>query len=504
MGFKSTIIKSIAKALGTPIALSDEADDHHHHAVAARAGRDDLAINSSGFTKRLKEVLKEAKPLSDCGLQIIGLSNLRDHYGEDWPGAKEKILNISRRVIEANLEQHDIYATFYDIYFVVMFGDLSLESAQAKSALIVKQISNKVFGDSSRIKMFDISTATLNKNGNVELHKVNFDDDLANTIRTKDATYLQDVAWPNEEREKNDASVDSDKKPEVDEPDWEVIQRCEQGPDAKIPKDEYAEFLRLQLPQRERKLYNFGRLNYAFRPMWLVKDRVTSAMSCIPSRVSSDGTMRVGGAALLSSPGSPVNAEYDITTINKVMEVLLALEETGDSAIFIAPVHFITVAEQRYSKAYLETIRKIPARFRKKILFELIAIPSGTPSGKITNAASALRLFVDHLLVRVRLEERNLSAFLGLGVYAVGADITNFNVTERKLIELIDNFSESAKKLGFKTYIHGLRSRSLITAAICAGVDFVDGDPVNSVTSEPLKNHHFDLEELYNPVREKM
>lgn len=490
MNIRLQIIQYIKEALGTNVTVTkspqEKMSPSHGSAFPNRDTRN-VANEANAFKAHLKQALERGGSHSHGELQIISLENVRHHFSSDWTSMREKILNVAAQIIESNLGKGDIYTSFYDVYFVIFYKDLTLRSAQAKCALIARQISNRIFGNSERASLINISTATLDRSGNISVERVDFEKRLDDIISTHSEDYFQDV------------HVISGNKEEDAHPEKDAALHGANR-DISLSAEKYAEKMRLQLPPHEEQHFSFGKLNFAFRPIWLVKDHITSAMLCVPTRVTSEGTLRIGGAALLSSPGSSVNPEYDHDTIKKVLHELHRLEERGQSAILIAPVHFVTIANSHYSQAYLQVIRTIPEHLRSKILFELIATPSGTPQTRIVDVISALRLFVDNLLIRVRLEDVNLSRLMGLGVFAIGADITNIEMPEAEIIPLIDAFVARAKPLGFRVYLHGVHSRSLISAAVCSGVDFVDGDPVTSVVDAPQKNEHFDLDELYKPV----
>ncbi|MBT8001304.1 MAG: hypothetical protein HN578_00150 [Rhodospirillales bacterium] len=111
-----------------------------------------------------------------------------------------------------------------------------------------------------------------------------------------------------------------------------------------------------------------------------------------------------------------------------------------------------------------------------------------------------LRPFSRAVLVRRRFESDNLATLGDLGDCAVGAEISNFNAAESKIMALMVEFNGKARKFGFATYVHGLGTISPISAAAGAGFKFVDGDTIMSIFDMPQSVAPFDVEQLYAPL----
>ena len=63
---------------------------------------------------------------------------------------------------------------------------------------------------------------------------------------------------------------------------------------------------------------------------------------------------------------------------------------------------------------------------------------------------------------------------------------------ERDLIRAMQRFTKPSEGVGLRTYIRGLSSLSMTTAAICAGFDQVDGDAVASIVDAPKAMYRFE------------
>jgi hypothetical protein len=108
-----------------------------------------------------------------------------------------------------------------------------------------------------------------------------------------------------------------------------------------------------------------------------------------------------------------------------------------------------------------------------------------------------LRPFGSGMLMRTTMEQAVFRPSAETGVAAVGCEAAAQNVPESRQIEGMGRFAMAAKKAGLATYIHGLRTISLTTAAIAAGFDFVDGDVVTSVVDQPQAAYRFEITNLF-------
>lgn len=471
---------------------------------AASADEDETAyvgFDTPEFRASLKSLFQTNHQLTVGGMHLIGLSHIRDHFKEDWAKKSEFVHDIAVSSINRHLGPQDIFTCYEEIVFVVVFGGIPESQASLKCAMIADEIALRIFGEKAKPDLVEVATTTLDENGNLSMDMTNLPSFLKNMMGGgTDNVHRHPVASPSMPKDKLQPSPSPQETTEAEKPPIETsTRRGKTSKELELEKQKEVEALLATLPPREQKLYSFGVLSFVYRPIWLVKDRVTSASTCVPSRVTSEGTLRVGGPALLSSPDSPVNAEYDLACLESAGEELGRLAKLKDTAIIILPVHYMTLIANKYRVPYLNALNKLPEALKKQIRFELISIPRDVPAGRIGDALSTLRVIGNDPLVRVRLDFQHFEKFVGLGVYAIGFDVLNFNASEEALIEEMRRFSSGAAKHGFRTYAHGLQTKSLISAAVCEGYHYLDGDPVCTTTGSTQGNTPFDLDSLYSP-----
>ena len=222
-------------------------------------------------------------------------------------------------------------------------------------------------------------------------------------------------------------------------------------------------------------------VQFVYRPMWQVRRRVLSACICVPVQFGSDGTLRFGGAAMPLTKASPENAALDILTMRKVFEDLKRLEKDERKTILVAPVHYFTINDPDSATTFSELCSSLAEDLRNLLVFELIGVPNGVPSTALANALSRLKPFSRAVLMRQRLDSKDFSRLNGMGLFGVGADVGNHPLSEEDIFRDMDQFNRRAKLFSLSTYIHGVRSLSLISAA--AGRDSVSSTATRSCPS---------------------
>jgi hypothetical protein len=89
--------------------------------------------------------------------------------------------------------------------------------------------------------------------------------------------------------------------------------------------------------------------------------------------------------------------------------------------------------------------------------------------------------------------------FAASRIAAVGCDLTQQGGSELALMQQMARFNRGAAKAGIATYLRGIRSLSLATAALGAGFTHIDGDVIAATVDQPRGIVEFSLFDLYNP-----
>lgn len=418
-------------------------------------------------------------------VQIIDLTRVREYFGDKWPSKKKKIHEYVRQAIERRLSEKDLYTLYKDERYIIVFSELIQKIARLKCGLIAKEISKRLFG-SDTSDFFDIISGTVDEKGKFSFKKISSEADAD----WKEGSETTAVELPDESSVPKSAPA----------PQHERSGRSSDGDWSFAPgKKKEENFLYFNKTDKASGI-SFSDFQSVYRPMWNTKHKVISAYCCIPARIDSSGSTLIGGAAMPLGHASPENAILDQFVLQRIVSDLIKIGSDKRKMFLVEPVHYITLNNPKLHAPFLELCRHIPQELRKLLIFEVLGLPDSLPSTILARIMLALKPFSGSVSVRRRLDASDLAQLHDMGVNAVGADISNYAADEEKIIKQMAGFCESASIANLYTYIHGLKSVSLISSALGAGFAYVDGDPVMSVIDLPKPLSPFDLEDLYGPM----
>lgn len=399
------------------------------------------------FESRLRSLLKDdTKPLAGK-VNFIGLSKIREKLGDRWPKVEERADDITRKAIERRLVDADMYTKYKELHYVIVFAQLSHEQAQLKCALIAEEITKRLLGEDITPDLLEVKTMVSQVEGKFEFEDVPGVEVLA--ARIGDGPETQATA--------------------KDDDWWE--------------DDDTDPLANIQL---------------VYRPMWDVKRNAVTTYVCAPARPGPAGRLLVGESEIPRLDDPEVALRLDQLVQKRVIGDLRKLVAAGQQQLLCVPVHFETLAVGQRRMTYIERCQRgIPPEGVKLLVFELTGVPEGIPQNRLLEIATSLKRFSRGVLLRTTPTHPWFRPPSETGIAALGVECHSSSVPEAKLIADMERFATAAKKVGLATYVHGLRTISLTTAAIAAGFDFVDGDVVTSVVEQPRGAYAYQMTDLY-------
>jgi GGDEF domain-containing protein len=224
---------------------------------------------------------------------------------------------------------------------------------------------------------------------------------------------------------------------------------------------------------------------FNYRPIWNTRIRQVSSYACLPvvPVQATDGRER---------------AESDRRCLEKIIgdSALLMLTEGRNTNIFF-PVHFGTLMDPGLRSVFDRTARTIPPGLKDRLVAEVIDLPTTFERAEILRLKATLSGVAQAMVARVALGISRFHHIKTAGFASVGLDISTYEGPEAKVQSLLDDHVVEASRFALKTYIHGLRSISMITYAVCAGFDHIDGKPISSFDSLPNEIYPLDPKHLY-------
>ncbi|MBI3453519.1 MAG: hypothetical protein HY057_11975, partial [Rhodospirillales bacterium] len=128
---------------------------------------------------------------------------------------------------------------------------------------------------------------------------------------------------------------------------------------------------------------------------------------------------------------------------------------------------------------------EVPSEVRALIVLEILELPFDSWFSQAHPVLSAVSRVGRSMLLRININTTDFKDFVSLGAYGVGADLHETPGSETDMIGRIEKFAARAARSGLRSYLYGISSLSLATAAICSGFDYVAGDVIAGPVDNP-------------------
>lgn len=409
------------------------------------------------FLHRLRNVLSNNADVISGRLHMIGLEKVKPSFGTRWPQVAEKAHEIAKLAIERRLTSQDLYTRFGDLSYLVVFGNLGQAEAQVKCALIAREIAEKLLGTQAAAKLMQVSFVTMQKNGELIFQDVGDLDALVREFETR---------WAEQQAAETDARRAAFQwtAPEDAERSWEALAK---------------------------------QISYCYRPMWYVHAQAVTTYHCLPTQVSQDGDLLVGYNILPKDAPPRYIPRLDGLLLRKAAQELMWLRNADKPLLLSIPVHFETLARTRTRIAYINDCHEVPEELRRHLVLELVGVEDGVPAGRLIELTSALRAECRALLIRLPIGFMDFGAVGQTHITACGLAVDEATMPEAMLFKEFNRFCDEAERVHKQKYVHGLSSKSLLTAALGAGFDYVDGETVASMTDHPQAAYRLELANLF-------
>ncbi len=237
-----------------------------------------------------------------------------------------------------------------------------------------------------------------------------------------------------------------------------------------------------------------SKLRFVYRPLLAVRTKAISTFLAIPIREIQPGRF-LSYYDVLDAPSDPAwIQELDLLTLLQVGSELERLVQSQGRSLLAVPVHFESLASPDRRRKYVDFAANVFSGRRKRVIFEILGLSDGFPQARIAEIASALAPHGRSVIARFSPRRAGFDGFRAAGIHAVGVDAFSIAESEAAFMRETDLFAAKARRAGLKSYMEGVRSRSLLTAAICAGFDYAAGYAFSPAlaAAEDIKRYRLD------------
>ena len=395
----------------------------------------------AALSTKLRGILQGQKQVVAGAFHLIGLAEIRQRMGDDWPRVQEKIHLYTRRIIERYLSPRDIYFPCGDEDYVLVFASMDKTAAQFFCAKIIQELHHKLFGDTDT-REITIRVAVSEIDGSVRLQQMTVADLL-----------MAAIAEPEQEDE---ATASPEAEPTV------------------VPRQ-------------------LGPPEVTHRPVWDVRREVLSTyFSRVTVTELTPRNPRLDNEPLTGDE----HVQVDMEVLRSGIGLLTELFENKFRLRLSFPVNFETMAFVTGRRRYVSVCQQLPEHVRKLAAFELVDLPAGIPDGRLAEVTAPLRPYCGLIVATTDWNRADFSSFATAGITLVNAIIPP-GADEKTLMADMDRFARTAEKAGLMTSIEGIGTSSLALAAKGAGIGFISGDRIGKCVEVPEHMLHISWRELY-------
>ena len=241
-------------------------------------------------------------------------------------------------------------------------------------------------------------------------------------------------------------------------------------------------------------------IDLVFLPLMSTDNKTVSTFICMPVRETPGGGFDSGYDVLGQDADGNAKGDLDLTTIRQVTHRLDDLAMDRATLQIVCPVSFETVMNSDDKSGFFGHWNQFVAAHSERVIVELVDPQDWLPFHPFVEVVSMLGLHAQRIFVRVPIWRPQFSTYRAAGVEAVGMDIHRNDQPDDVIMDRMNQFVERAAVHSLKTYVHGIRSISLYTAAVCAGFDYIGGYQVGDALGSPGNPHLFDIHRPFFPL----
>jgi EAL domain-containing protein (putative c-di-GMP-specific phosphodiesterase class I) len=444
-------------------------------------GNEKPAPSTSRFEISLDDLNKKYSATVVSRMQILNLKKLIVRRERDMDEALKKADVIAQAVIEDALQDGDAFIHPETGVYGFLFPSTSKSAAELKCSIIAEQV------------------ARLLKNSNITLSSIEFE---ASTKRRAGRSLAEKLA-----SQQAAAQPGKQKKPSA-ESQSEIVRKRRM---ANLAIQQMT--MRRQRDTADSKAHasawwpatgagaaaddgSSSDISTVFRAVWNVKNRYLTAYLATPAMKSPDDDNSLALRIAADADNSAI-ADCDQFVQEEALKKLHLLVNAGHKVLLILPIHFSTVDRNDYYAIYFQRIRSLDEKNRKLLVLELIDAPPDLTDLKIKETVTRLRQAARSVIVRGSLDGLKAEPWGAAGIHAIGFDCGEQSGVERALMERMNNFAARAEKAGVRKFVYGLAKRSLATAAVSAGFDYIEGNIVRPPVEAPDIIQPFDSQNLF-------
>ena len=229
-----------------------------------------------------------------------------------------------------------------------------------------------------------------------------------------------------------------------------------------------------------------------YQPIWEVSRRALTAYRAGMVKETDQG------ALITADRLSPeMRARLDGKLLRLAAKHLEGLLRMGKKFDLVLPLSAALIQQPAIFSDFLRNLAALPDVTRRHLFLEVDIQPIQHDLNRLQEVRQILAPHCHGVLARTGLENIPFSSLATAGWHGAGVDLAAFDIDESSLMGWLNNYAEAAEQFRLKTFLCGVKTFSMTTAAVCAGFDHVDGQAVHQVMGIPNQAMRFDVLDLF-------
>jgi GGDEF domain-containing protein len=232
-------------------------------------------------------------------------------------------------------------------------------------------------------------------------------------------------------------------------------------------------------------------LETSYLPMWSVAQQRIGLYLC-QTRIIVNARQLESGLNQNDEAGIKIIDAVDRISLRRARVDLRTITSKGLSCIVVIPVHFDTLSRPASAQRYLPVCHAIPRELRQLIVWEIRGAPLIKWTTNFTRIVEQLRPLGRAVFTLAHPMDlpaaqlpRTVAKLHSIGVHGIGLDLSCDAEPESQTMAYLNRFAEAAESHKLMTYLHGVNSLSLSTAATCSGISHLSGNTISPPIQSP-------------------
>ena len=371
------------------------------------------------FSSKLLSFVRQNKVAADAliagNVQMLGFEALKERFGEQWHGIKDKVHLLTEGIIKKHITADDVYCLVNEERFIVLFGKATKEQANKTAHAIGREVNARLSGAGAG-------------GDAVSVRPMVFEVPRDDPVALKSPAALEETV--------------------------EEAQKRAQA--AEVAKVEAAK----------------DKMRMRFWPVANVRKRL---VSCYHAELHVPDAAELGFDPDEPSDTGAVEATIDGMVLQRAGAALVDAAAQKWRALLVVPVHYDTLAAKGYRTQYLEVCKLLPRIAEKRMFLMVRGLSDDVPQGRLHTLFSYLAPYVAGFIGDFSLAFKRAEKLGGLKMVAIGIDGHAMANPTPADITALKGFMQANKGIRMRRYFYGAATFEAATAARRAQFDYVQG-----------------------------